>query len=133
MTSEEAIAQLTKLPELAEEARRRAELEVANIIANEARSAAPGSLGSKIFTEQSENATTIIGGNDLSAWVEFGTGNFAKEYVATLPKEWQDEAMKFFISGKGRGHAQPFFFPSVFRHRDDILAQVELELQKLYI
>lgn len=49
-----------------------------------------------------------------AAYVEFGTGPFAKEYVPTLDKEWKQYASSFKTNRPG-GHtpAQPFFYPSV--------------------
>lgn len=131
MNSEQAIAQLRGLLTESDAAMKRGELKAANLIADDAKSAAPGSLPSKIFVTQDETATTVIGGDELSAYLEFGTGNFAKEYVANLPEEVRQEALKFFVSGKGRGAAQPFFFPSIFRHQPDILIAIEEELSKL--
>lgn len=131
MNSQQAIEQLKALDRDTKAAMRRGELKVANKIANEAKSLAPGSLPSGIYVEQTENATTIVGGENIAAYVNFGTGNFAKEYVASLPESQQEEARKFFISGKGHGSPNPFFTNSIFRHEQEILPAVEEELQKL--
>lgn len=103
----------------------------ANKIVQDAKSAAPGSLSTGIFSIQSPMQAQVIGGDEFAAYVDFGTGDFAKEYVATLPPDVQAEAMEFFVNGKGKGHPTPFFFPSVFRNSPQLLIDLEIELQKL--
>jgi hypothetical protein len=126
-----AYAELRGLEKSAKQAQKRGELRAAEIIATEARAAAKGSLVNKIGVGQTEVSTTIIGGDDFSAYVEFGTGDNAKAYVSTLPKEAQAEALKFFVNGKGRSMPAPFFFPSIFRNRDKIFLYVDEELNKI--
>lgn len=134
MTSEEAIAQLRGLLTESDAAMKRGELKAANLIAEDAKAAAPGSLPSKIYVTQDEDVTTVIGGDDLSAWVEFGTGtenvklNFA---VFGNDMEMIKEAEKFIQTRLGHGLAHPFFWPAIFRHREDIMLAIEEELSKL--
>ena len=40
--------------------------------------------------------------NELIVFWSFGTGNWAKSYLSDKPKEFQDEAMKFFVNGLGK-------------------------------
>lgn len=131
MTTEQAIQQLQELDIKTRDAMRRGELKAAEIIANQAKAIAPGSLANKISIEQTENTTTIIGGDEFSAYVEFGTGIYAKEYVSTLPPEVREEAIKFFVTGKGHGSPHPFFFPAIFANQDKIIEFVNEELQTL--
>jgi hypothetical protein len=131
MNHAQAIAQLQALAKGAQQAMKVGELKVAEEIVADAKLAAPGSLPSHIYATQTETETVVVGGPDISAYVEFGTGNFAKEYVQSLPPEWKEEAIKFFITGKGHGAPQPFFFPAVLKHQDEILTAVEQELMKL--
>lgn len=131
MTPTQAIAQLTNLKNESRSAMMRGEKTVADIIVEEAKAAAPGSLPSGIFDSQTETVTTIVGGEELAAYVNYGTGNFAKEYVGSLPESQQEEARKFFISGKGHGSPNPFFTNAIFRNEKKILAEIDLELQKL--
>lgn len=131
MNTKQAVAQLQDLDKKTKEAMRKGEARFANVVVQEAKSKAPGSLPSKIGYLQANNMTDIIGGDELSAYVEFGTGEFAAAYVASLPKEAQDEARKFFVNGKGKGRPQPFFFPSIFANQDKLLELINEELQKL--
>lgn len=131
MNSQQAIEQLKNLEKESRQAMKRGELKIATKIANDAKSNAPGSLPSGIYVEQTETETVIIGGQEIAAYVNYGTGNFAKEYVASLPESQQEEARKFFISGKGHGSPNPFFTNSIFRHEQEILPAIDEELQKL--
>jgi len=56
----------------------------------------------------------LVDNTRYAAYVEFGTGPFAKDYVPTLDKEWKEYAASFKTNRPG-GHtpAQPFFYPSV--------------------
>lgn len=131
MNTKQAIAQLQGLEKKTREAMRKGEARFANLVVQEAKSRAPGSLPNKIGYLQANNVTDIIGGDELSAYVEFGTGEFAAAYVASLPKEAQDEARKFFVNGKGKGNPQPFFFPAIFANQEKLLQFIGEELGKL--
>ncbi|SEA59087.1 hypothetical protein SAMN05192529_13124 [Arachidicoccus rhizosphaerae] len=61
-----------------------------------------------------------------SAYVEFGTGLFAKRYVPGLPGSWQQMAWNFYINGKGRTPSFPYLYPAyeeVTAHVMDTLAE----------
>lgn len=131
-----AVGQLKNLQRNADQARRTAELTVANRIAEEAKINAPGNLGSKISVEQTETTTTVIGGANLSAYIEFGTGDAnVTKTLSEAPEGFQaimtEEAAQFFVSGKGNLSAKPFFFPAIFANEPDIIPEVEAELLKL--
>jgi hypothetical protein len=128
---QEALDPLLLLQKEARLAVRRGELTVANRIAEEARAEAPGSLGSKISVEQTEDETIIDAGDELSAYVEFGTGQNAEDFLAGKPDEQVAEAKKFFVNGQGTLKAHPFFFPAIYRHRDEISEEVDNELNKI--
>lgn len=132
MTPQQAIEQLQNLLNNSKSAMKTGEKKAADIIVEEAKSDAPGSLSNKIYNHQTDEETIIVGGDDISAYVEFGTGDFAAEYTSTLPPEIQKEAYDlFFVSGKGKGRQQPFFYPAIFRNQDKIITYVDDELQKL--
>ena len=61
-----------------------------------------------------------------SAYVEFGTGLFAKRYVPGLPGSWQAMAWTFYINGKGRTPSYPYLYPAyqqVSAHVLDTIAE----------
>lgn len=128
---ESALQPLKALQQGMQEAARRGELTVANRIAEDARAEAPGSLGSKISVIQTEEETIIDGGDELSAYVEFGTGLNAEAYLSGQPEIVKEEAIQFFVTGKGTLKEHPFFFPAIFAHEEEIIPEVEKELIKL--
>ncbi len=74
-------------------------------MAEKAKQFAPADRG---FLRQHISAKTdtflikeIVVDAPYAAYVEFGTGKFAAEYVASLPADWQEFALQF--KGKGRG------------------------------
>lgn len=66
---------------------------------------------------------------NLIAYIEFGTGISAAEYVPTLPKEWQEIAMKYYVNGKGTMVKKPFLYPAYIKEipkfKDNVLAAVK--------
>lgn len=126
-----ALRNLQQLDAKVLQAKKRGELRAAALIANDARSNAKGSLASKIAIAQNDVTTTIIGGDNLSAYNEFGTGDFAAEYLAAMPPEVKAEAEKFYINGSGRIPAHPFFFPAIFRNQNKVIEYVNEELNKI--
>lgn len=52
----------------------------------------------------------------IGPYVEFGTGQSAATYLSTVPAEWQSLARLYYINGKGRIIAQPFFLPAILRN-----------------
>lgn len=129
-----ALRQLQNLPEKADVNIQKAIDNSARKIVSNAASNAPGSIGGMISSESGELSAVVSvsdAAGDYPAFVEFGTGDFAKEYVATLPPEWQEEAMKFFVNGKGTGHPYPYFFPAVIKNTPGLIEGIEKELQKL--
>lgn len=54
----------------------------------------------------------IFAHKDYAAFVEFGTGPFAAEYVPSLEPEWQALAKLFYVNGNGRMPAQPYLHPA---------------------
>lgn len=128
---EEALAPLLALQKGAKEAKNRAELIVAERIMESAKITAPGSLGSKISVSQTDEETMIDAGDELSAFIEFGTGQNAATFLAGKPEEQVAEAKKFFVNGKGTLNAQAFFFPAVYEHIEELPAEIEKELTNL--
>jgi HK97 gp10 family phage protein len=75
-----------------------------------------GRLRASIKAEKDPNsklAYDLVAKVRYAAYVEFGTGPFAKEYVPSLDSEWQEYAATFKTSKPGHTPAQPFFYPSV--------------------
>lgn len=59
-----------------------------------------------------------------SAYLEFGTGNFAKALLGPYPKDWVDMARTFFINGMGRTPAQPYLYPAFQRNAGEAIIEI---------
>ena len=68
-------------------------------------SEAPDKLSGEIHVEQRAG--------ELAAWREFGTGQSARSYLATVPPQWQAAARRFYISGDGTILNRPYLYPAV--------------------
>ena len=62
-------------------------------------------------------------------YVEFGTGAFAAEYLATKDEDLRKYAMTFFETGKGRVTARPFLFPAAEAERPKHIERMKKALQ----
>ena len=128
---QQALKDLQSLQDRTRKAMRRGELKVAKVIVEDAKAAAPfdmGNIEAGIYVEQDEISTTIIGGDKIAAYQEFGTGP-----LVSIPAGVDAEEVHrlFFVNGKGTTPPQPFFYPSIFRHQVDIIPAVEEELRKI--
>lgn len=56
---------------------------------------------------------TLIADTPYAAYVEFGTGPQAKDYVPGLEQEFQDIAKDYFVNGEGKTGPKPFFHPTI--------------------
>lgn len=128
---QEALRELQTLQVRARKAMRKGELKVAKVIADDAKAAAPfdmGNIEAGIHVEQDEFSTTIVGGDKIAAYQEFGTGP-----LVSIPAGVDAEEVHrlFFVNGKGKTPPHPFFYPAIFRHEQDIVPAVEEELRKI--
>jgi HK97 gp10 family phage protein len=73
--------------------------------------------GQKNVTDLTGTVSYGGGGVDYAPYVEFGTGPFAKSYLAGMNKEIKTYAMTFFVNGQGRMEAQPFLIPAYLKYR----------------
>lgn len=69
---------------------------------------------------------------DMTAFYEFRTGQFSKQYLADKPQEIKDEAMKFFKNGKGTIQGQPFIFPALLWALDETPKRIEREVTAVW-
>lgn len=67
---------------------------------------------------------------DVAAWVEFGTGQDAAAYLATVEPEWREEARKYYINGKGTIINQPYLYPAYIKHRTEFLKDLKQLVKK---
>jgi len=84
-------------------------------IESAAKSEAPvddGTLRASIHSTHNVSFSKVRVEADYAAYVEFGTGAKAEEYLSSQSPELREYARQFFVSGKGRMPAQPFLFPA---------------------
>lgn len=93
--------------------------------------AIPTDWRSKFTVIKNNTGAYIQTGSELVAYLEFGTGDHARRYLATQEKEVGEEAIKFYINGKGRMPARPHLFPAYYRTKKWVEEQLELRLQKI--
>ena len=86
-----------------------------------------GSIGSETLGPMT---VSIYANIDYAAYVEFGTGPYAARYVPSLEPGWQALARTFYVNGKGRMPAQPFFHPAFEKNRLLLLDDLRDLLQK---
>lgn len=107
----------------------------ANEILQDALSRLPvgsGNVKASFKVEVTDNGyvCTIFSDEEVAAYIEFGTGDYAKAYLAGKPQEIVDEAIKFFVNGKGKMPAQPYLFPTYLARRDKIVEVIDNKINE---
>jgi HK97 gp10 family phage protein len=74
----------------------------------------------------------IQGTQDFDAYVEFGTGQSAREilYGPGYTQEMRDIAKVFYKNGQGRLIGQPFLFPAWIKHTANLVEELKSEVAK---
>lgn len=84
------------------------------IMSSQANVNAPGDIKGTVKSQKVEVLNYNIGSEvPYAAYVEFGTGPAASNYVPSLPPEWQEVARRKFINGLGKTGVQKFLYPAV--------------------
>lgn len=106
--------------------------EGANIIAQEAKVWCKAqSIASTIKVVYTNKKYEITTSGVISAYLEFGTGNFAKALLSGYPDDWRQLAYKFYISGLGRMPAQPYLYPAYVDNKQDVVTNIGLKVEDL--
>ena len=72
-----------------------------------------GQLRASLKMKKNKDFAYTIGSNLYYApYIEFGTGPYAKKYVPTIDKEWQDYALTFKKEVPGNSFQYPYLYPS---------------------
>ena len=96
---------------------------------NATKSVDNGDLRRAIVPDHSGTEANVEVKIKYAQYVEFGTGAFAAEYLATKDKDLREYAMTFFETGKGRMPAQPFLFPAAEAERPKHIERMRKALQ----
>lgn len=84
---------------------------------------APDGFSGRVMLDESAGAIGIF--------VEMGTGQSAKLYLADKSPEWKAYAMRFFITGKGTIVNQPFLLPSFMRYQIQTIKELKQLLKDI--
>ena len=90
---------------------------------------AGGRLRSAIVADHSGEEANVEVKVNYAQYLEFGTGAFAAEYLATKDKDLREYAMTFYETGKGRMPSQPFLFPAAEAERPKHIERMRKALQ----
>ena len=69
---------------------------------------------------------------NYAAYVEFGTGKYAAEYVPTIDKDWQILAQTYKTTGNGRLPTNKYLYPATITGQEQILKKLK-ETIKRYV
>lgn len=89
------------------------------------------SIASTIATAKDGTKWTITTSGVISAYLEFGTGNFAKALLANYPADWLALARNFYVSGLGRMPAQPYLFPAFQQNKRELIEKVAQAIESI--
>lgn len=88
-------------------------------MATEAKQRAPvdtGRLRSSISANKVKDYLyELVAQVDYAAYLEFGTGRYAANYVPSLEPEWEALAKQFYKNGQGTTPERPYLYPSYKR------------------
>lgn len=87
------------------------------------------SVAATISQSKSGKQYHVTTQGEHSAYLEFGTGNFAKSLLAPYPKDWKDMAMNFYINGLGRTPAQPYLYPAYQKNAGEAILEIENKIE----
>ena len=73
----------------------------------------------KFYTGQA--VADVVARTEIMAYLEFGTGQYAKEYLSGQPSDVRRLARTFFKTGKGTLRAFPYLIPSFEENRSKIV------------
>ena len=88
-----------------------------------------GDLRRAIVPDHSGTEANVEVKIKYAPYVEFGTGAFAAEYLATKDEDLRKYAMTFFETGRGRVTARPFLFPAAEAERPKHIERMRKALQ----
>lgn len=70
------------------------------------------------------------GGNDMAAYIEFGTGLSAREILAPYPQWVKDIAMEFFVNGLGTLQGKPYLYNNFLKNVEKFKADLKALMDK---
>ena len=90
-----------------------------------------GRLRSSIHPEKTGKLSYHLKADvNYAAYVEFGTGPRAKEYVPLLDADWQEYAKTFKKPKDGHTPEQPFFYPVIIKEFPEMIKKMQDLIKK---
>lgn len=89
------------------------------------------SVASTIRTKKEGKTWRVMTDGEISAYLEFGTGNYAKALLTGYPEDWREMARRFYINGLGRTPSQPYFYPSYVHHKPHIIEDIKKSIEEI--
>lgn len=90
-----------------------------------------GSLRASIYTRKlGAFSYMLIANKDYAPYIEFGTGDYAAQYVPSLEKEWQDLAAQYIKNKLGVTPQSPYFYPAVTEGYKKMFAAIKNVLKR---
>lgn len=68
---------------------------------------------------------------DIAVYVEMGTGQSAKVYLATVPPEWRAYAQLYYVNGQGTIIAQPYLLPAYNKYSIQVVKELSAFLKQV--
>ncbi|QIL41023.1 hypothetical protein G7074_18180 [Pedobacter sp. HDW13] len=71
-----------------------------------------------------------VNAGEMAAYIEFGTGEYAKNEVGARPQNWRDLAYEFYVNGKGELPARPYIYPSWVQNTTGLLDRLRTAIKR---
>lgn len=65
----------------------------------------------------------------MGAYIEFGTGEYARYTVGKYDKEWRDLAYTFYVNGKGKLPSRPYMYPAFAKNTTGFIDRLRAKLK----
>ena len=77
----------------------------------------------KFYTD--EPVADVVADGEIMAYIEFGTGKYAKKYLVSQNAEVRELARKFFKTGKGTLREFSYLIPTFYENRNKIIERLK--------
>jgi len=68
---------------------------------------------------------------EIAIYVEFGTGQSARRYLATVPPEFRTVASRYYIDGKGTILNKPYLLPAFFKYQIEYVKELKNAIKNM--
>jgi len=68
---------------------------------------------------------------EVAIYVEFGTGQSARRYLATVPPEFRSIAARYYLTGKGTIINKPYLLPAFFKYQVQFVKELKSAIKNM--